>query len=74
LRFGSLRDLVIWRDGGGWRTGTLASSGGKGRLKNVAGYDLPKLMTGAFGTLGVITRAIFSFAPACRRRRGRFRA
>jgi glycolate oxidase FAD binding subunit len=32
-------------------------------VKNVAGYDLPKLMTGALGTLGVITRAIFRLHP-----------
>jgi glycolate oxidase FAD binding subunit len=61
LRFGSLRDLVI----GVTVTladGTVASSGGK-VVKNVAGYDLPKLVTGAFGTLGVITRAIFRLHP-----------
>jgi glycolate oxidase FAD binding subunit len=40
----------------------LASSGGK-VVKNVAGYDLPKLVAGAFGTLGVITRAIFRLHP-----------
>jgi hypothetical protein len=32
--------------------GTLARSGGK-VIKNVAGYDVGKLLTGAFGTLGV---------------------
>jgi len=61
LRFGSLRDLVIGMTVA-LADGTLASSGGK-VVKNVAGYDLPKLMTGAFGTLGVITRAIFRLHP-----------
>src|SRR5439155_1617510 len=36
---------------------------------NVAGYDLPKLITGAFGTLGVITRAVFRLHPLPRRTR-----
>jgi glycolate oxidase FAD binding subunit len=61
LRFGSLRDLVIGVTIA-LPDGTLASSGGK-VVKNVAGYDLPKLMTGALGTLGVITRAIFRLHP-----------
>ena len=42
--------------------GTLARSGGK-VVKNVAGYDLSKLVTGAFGTLGVITSATFRLHP-----------
>jgi glycolate oxidase FAD binding subunit len=42
--------------------GTLAKSGGK-VVKNVAGYDLPKLVTGALGTLGVITQATFRLHP-----------
>jgi glycolate oxidase FAD binding subunit len=57
LRFGSLRDLII-----GMTIvladGTIARSGGK-VVKNVAGYDLHKLMTGAFGTLGIITEITF---------------
>ncbi len=43
--------------------GTVAKSGGK-VVKNVAGYDLHKLMTGAFGTLGVITEVTFRLHPA----------
>jgi glycolate oxidase FAD binding subunit len=61
LRFGSLRDLIIGATLA-LPDGTLASSGGK-VVKNVAGYDLPKLATGALGTLGVITRAVFRVHP-----------
>src|SRR5213594_1952335 len=61
LRFGALRDLIIGVTVA-LPDGTLASSGGK-VVKNVAGYDLPKLATGAFGTLGVITRAVFRLHP-----------
>ena len=61
LRYGSLRDLII-----GMTIvladGTIAKSGGK-VVKNVAGYDLHKLMTGAFGTLGVITEVTFRLHP-----------
>jgi glycolate oxidase FAD binding subunit len=60
-RFGSLRDLIIGvsivlPDG------TIAKSGGK-VVKNVAGYDIAKLVTGSLGTLGVITQAIFRLHP-----------
>ena len=66
-RFGSLRDLIIGitlvlPDG------TVAQSGGK-VVKNVAGYDLPKLATGALGTLGIITQAIFRLHPMPRESR-----
>src|SRR5215472_9710093 len=61
LRFGALRDLLIGVTLA-LPDGTLASSGGK-VVKNVAGYDLPKLVTGALGTLGVITRAVFRLHP-----------
>src|SRR5947208_2316906 len=59
--FGSLRDLVLGVTVA-LPDGTLARSGGK-VVKNVAGYDLPKLMVGAFGTLGVITQATFRLHP-----------
>ena len=59
--FGSLRDLVLGVTVA-LPDGTLARSGGK-VVKNVAGYDLPKLMTGALGTLGVITEATFRLHP-----------
>jgi glycolate oxidase FAD binding subunit len=61
LRFGALRDLIIGVTLA-LPHGTLASSGGK-VVKNVAGYDLPKLVTGALGTLAVITRAVFRLHP-----------
>jgi glycolate oxidase FAD binding subunit len=61
LRYGGVRDLII-----GVTVvlgdGTVAKSGGK-VVKNVAGYDLPKLMSGALGTLGIITRAVFRLHP-----------
>ncbi len=61
IRYGGLRDLIIGMTIA-LPDGTLASSGGK-VVKNVAGYDLPKLATGAMGTLGVITRAVFRLHP-----------
>jgi glycolate oxidase FAD binding subunit len=61
LRFGGVRDQII-----GVRVvlsdGTIASGGGK-VVKNVAGYDLPKLFTGSLGTLGVIVSATFRLYP-----------
>jgi len=59
--FGSARDLLIGVTIA-LPDGTLARSGGK-VVKNVAGYDLPKLMVGALGTLGVITQATFRLHP-----------
>ena len=57
LKYGSLRDLVI-----GMTLvladGTIAHTGGK-VVKNVAGYDLHKLMIGAYGTLAVVTEVTF---------------
>ncbi|WP_350269106.1 FAD-binding oxidoreductase [Brevibacterium sp. CBA3109] len=42
--------------------GTIAKAGGK-VVKNVAGYDLAKLMTGSWGTLGIITSAALRLYP-----------
>jgi glycolate oxidase FAD binding subunit len=64
-RYGSLRDLVI-----GMTLvladGSIVRTGGK-VVKNVAGYDLPKLLTGSLGTLAVITEASFRLhsLPKC---------
>jgi glycolate oxidase FAD binding subunit len=42
--------------------GTIAKAGGK-VVKNVAGYDLSKLLTGSTGALGVIAEANFRLHP-----------
>src|SRR5205823_3212458 len=62
--FGPLRDHLIGITVA-LPDGTLARSGGK-VVKNVAGYDLPKLFIGSFGTLGVITEATFRLYPTAR--------
>jgi glycolate oxidase FAD binding subunit len=58
---GSLRDFVIGIqavDG----CGTLFKGGGR-VVKNVAGYDFCKLLTGSFGSLAVITQATLRLKP-----------
>ncbi|NET70991.1 MAG: FAD-binding oxidoreductase [Sphaerospermopsis sp. SIO1G2] len=42
--------------------GQIAKAGGR-VVKNVAGYDLMKLLTGAFGTLGIISQVTFRVYP-----------
>ncbi len=58
---GTARDLLLGCTvvGAG---GALARSGGR-VVKNVAGYDLPKLHVGALGTVGVIVEATFKLRP-----------
>ncbi len=61
LRYGTVRELLI-----GIQIvradGTVARGGAK-VVKNVAGYDLPKLLTGSMGTLGVITETTWRLHP-----------
>jgi glycolate oxidase FAD binding subunit len=61
MLYGTARDLLIGvtivrADG------SLAKAGGK-VVKNVAGYDLGKLFTGSYGTLGLIVEAAFRLHP-----------
>lgn len=42
--------------------GQLSKGGGR-VVKNVAGYDLMKLMSGSFGTLGIVTQVTFRLYP-----------
>jgi len=60
-RFGAPRDLVlgvtlVLADG------TIASAGGK-VVKNVAGYDLARLVCGSRGRFGLVARASFRLHP-----------
>ncbi|MCZ2811310.1 FAD-binding oxidoreductase [Modestobacter sp. VKM Ac-2979] len=48
--------------------GVVAKAGGR-VVKNVAGYDLGKLVIGSFGTLVVVTRAVFRLHPVPAARR-----
>ena len=60
-RFGTARDLVI---GASFvlADGTRGRSGGK-VVKNVAGFDVAKLLTGSLGTLAVVTEVAFRLHP-----------
>jgi glycolate oxidase FAD binding subunit len=60
-RYGSMRDVVVGATVA-LSDGTVATSGGK-VIKNVAGYDLAKLFTGSFGTLGLILRIAIRLHP-----------
>jgi len=60
-RYGSVRDQLLGitfvrADG------QIAKAGGR-VVKNVAGYDLMKLFTGSYGTLGIISQVTFRVYP-----------
>ena len=61
FKAGAARDFVLgveFVDG----RGELVRAGGK-VVKNVTGYDLPRAMTGSFGTLGVLTEICLKLWP-----------
>lgn len=64
MAVGALRDFVLGAsllDG----RGDLLHFGGQ-VMKNVAGYDVSRLMVGALGTLGVVTQASLKVLPVSR--------
>ncbi len=66
MRYGGVRDLLL--------AATVALPDGRliraGRpvVKNVAGYDMPKLFAGSHGTLGLLVDVTLRLAPLPRRR------
>ena len=60
-RYGAARDLILGVTVA-LSDGTVAKAGGK-VIKNVAGYDLAKLFTGSFGTLGLIVEIVMRLHP-----------
>jgi glycolate oxidase FAD binding subunit len=61
LRYGTMRDLLlgvrfVQADG-------VATWGGAKVVKSVTGYDVPKLMVGALGTLGVLAELTLRLHP-----------
>ncbi|MEK7386901.1 MAG: FAD-binding protein, partial [candidate division NC10 bacterium] len=61
-RYGAMRDFLlgvrfVQADG-------VATWGGAKVVKSVSGYDVPKLMVGALGTLGVLGELTLRLHPA----------
>jgi glycolate oxidase FAD binding subunit len=66
-RYGTLRDLIVGIEMIR-ADGSRARGGGK-VVKNVAGFDLPKLLVGSLGTLACIATATFRLHPLPEERR-----
>ena len=62
IKAGSVRDHVLGLRGVTGR-GEIFNAGAR-VVKNVTGYDMPKLMAGSWGTLAALTRVTFKVAPA----------
>ncbi|MBW4578180.1 MAG: FAD-binding oxidoreductase [Tildeniella nuda ZEHNDER 1965/U140] len=60
-RYNSVRDMLLGLSFVR-ADGQVAKAGGR-VVKNVAGYDLMKLFTGSYGTLGIITQVTFRVYP-----------
>lgn len=60
-RYGGVRDMLLGISFVRY-DGEIAKAGGR-VVKNVAGYDLMKLFTGSFGTLGIISQVTFRLYP-----------
>lgn len=61
LKWGAPRDLVVGLEAA--LSDGRRIKGGAKVVKNVAGYDLPKLFVGSFGALGLVTRVIIRLRP-----------
>jgi glycolate oxidase FAD binding subunit len=60
-RYGTAKDLIVGV--GIVRADGVRARGGGKVVKNVAGFDLPKLMVGSLGTLGAIATVTFRLYP-----------
>ncbi|PSF38402.1 FAD-binding oxidoreductase [Aphanothece hegewaldii CCALA 016] len=60
-RYGGVRDMVLGLSFIRF-DGKIAKGGGR-VVKNVAGYDMMRLFTGSYGTLGIITQITFRLYP-----------